>query len=299
MRNKVLVFAMVVMVFSGCESVSYDITIEAVAPNWTSDNKVVFVKQKRIWEVRHTVSGEMSYMKAESTWLYEVNVDGSGKEEKGLLFSIPKGINSLSSAGDWVVIGASKHGEIWVVRRDGSELIEVGEGFYPDFSPDGSKIVYEKGYVVVSDTGVNIIHQGIWVMNRDGSNNHPIWGDSINRMPAWSSDGGRIALERDEGRGDRDIWIIDTSGSNRVKLLDTEFQYPIGPFVWAPADTNAIIVYNTIYYLDSFAQIDTSRGLPGASYYGWSPNGEYLIGIDTEGVFIMRVNGTNKVYINP
>ena len=268
MRNKVLVFAMVVMVFSGCESVSYDITIEAVAPNWTSDNKVVFVKQKRIWEVRHTVSGEMSYMKAESTWLYEVNVDGSGKEEKGLLFSIPKGINSLSSAGDWVVIGASKHGEIWVVRRDGSELIEVGEGFYPDFSPDGS-------------------------------NNHPIWGDSINRMPAWSSDGGRIALERDEGRGDRDIWIIDTSGSNRVKLLDTEFQYPIGPFVWAPADTNAIIVYNTIYYLDSFAQIDTSRGLPGASYYGWSPNGEYLIGIDTEGVFIMRVNGTNKVYINP
>ena len=284
---------LVILVFVGCYKSwrEYYSGIDEVC--WGSDGKVLFLYSKEWREYNEDpFSGEPYPVEIEdSIFLYEVNADRSGMRCVCFI-GLNEYYSGMSSAGDWVVYsrreGINGEDEICVVRRDGSERYNTGvRGRHPDFSPDASKIVYEKP------------DSGIWVMNRDGSNNHPIWGDSINRMPAWSSDGGRIALERDEGRGDRDIWIIDTSGSNRVKLLDTEFQYPIGPFVWAPADTNAIIVYNTIYYLDSFAQIDTTRGLPGASYYGWSPNGEYLIGIDTEGVFIMRVNGTNKVYINP
>jgi len=216
----IVILAMIGMV-EGCSSGWDTETIAYRGPNWTSDNKIVFLREKIIWHNWQGWAGEGSEIKRTEISLCEIDNDGSNYRQIGMIYETEGGEGyspfnvSTSSAGDWVVIG---WGRIFVVRRNGTGLAEISDGTYPDFSPDASKIVYEKP------------NQGIWIMERDGGDDHAVWEDSLNKMPCWSSDGGRIALERNEGLGNRDVWIVDTTGNNRIKVLDTEYYYSIGPF---------------------------------------------------------------------
>jgi Tol biopolymer transport system component len=62
----------------------------------------------------------------------------------------------------------------------------------PDWSPDGSKIAYLADTHGISDV-VNPSWGDIWVMNADGSNQHPITHNATVYGTAWSPDGSRIA----------------------------------------------------------------------------------------------------------
>jgi Tol biopolymer transport system component len=72
---------------------------------------------------------------------------------------------------------------------------------YPDLSPDGSKIAYAKR------------NEGIWIMNRDGSGDHQIVGDTTASYPAWSPDDTLIAY------GFYGMHILRTNGKEVIKLL--------------------------------------------------------------------------------
>ncbi|TET29167.1 MAG: hypothetical protein E3J70_07725 [Candidatus Heimdallarchaeota archaeon] len=292
MREKwmFLTILVVIMVgFQGCTKTWTEKTVVYQTPNWTSDGKVIFIEN--LWVYQHEkkfLFPQNGWQIYQELWLWECNSDGTGMNRIGLLFSAEPSTGNptnTSSAGDWVTFSIGDTKEIYIVKRDGTELKKVGEGTYPDFSPDAEKIVYQKP------------EQGIWIINRDGSGEHSVWGDSLNKMPSWCSDGDRIAMEHDEGWGNVDVWIVDTTGNNKVKLLDTDFHYSIGPFVWAPVDTNGLVIYNTIYYLESFAQVDTIRELPSASYRGWSSDGAFFTGTDADGIFVMKVDGTGKIHI--
>jgi Tol biopolymer transport system component len=156
-----IVISVIVLFVTGCKKTTYEERIHYESPNWTSDGKVVFIREKEIWKVEEDI-GVRYEIVSDSTWLYEINSDGTGRENKGLLFTdAPFGGTGLSSAGDWVVFGDGNN-SIWVARRNGTSLQEVGEGRNPDFSPDASQIVYQKP------------DNGIWIMDRDGGNDHQI-----------------------------------------------------------------------------------------------------------------------------
>ena len=220
----------VMVLFSDCTRVDYARDVDCVGPNWTSDNKVEFFKVERIWKHSKNFYSERTDLVSEKSWLCEINADGTGFKEIGLVFDdVHQWINTSSSAGEWVVFdnvteidnvtNSFVDGEIWIIKRDGTGLRKVGRGLNPDFSPDASKIVYEKP------------DSGIWIMNRDGSNDHCIVPDPDAKYPAWSPDGWRIGYGK---------YIIDTTG-NIVKTLPSPPSREI--YDWGPADSNEVLIY--------------------------------------------------------
>jgi Tol biopolymer transport system component len=92
---------------------------------------------------------------------------------------------------------------IWVVHPDGSgrrvltscrrQSIGGTQDFKPTWSPDGTRIAFERSY----DITLRQTIRRIMVMNRDGSGKHAITPASmLASEPAWSPDGSEIAFSR-------------------------------------------------------------------------------------------------------
>ena len=78
----------------------------------------------------------------------------------------------------------------------------------PDWSPDGERLVIQKG--------------GVSVVNPDGSNLVQLTADG--HSPAWSPDGTRIVF----GRGN-DLWVMNADGTGETQLTDTPAVFETSP----------------------------------------------------------------------
>ncbi len=278
MRKGIVVF-LVLGVLVGCYRTWIEVTEEVQAPNWTSDNKVIFLLERIEWyheEAPPVFSGYVEPRRA-TLILMQCNADGSGMESLGVVYDVPeKDYTSLSlglsSAGDWVVVSVKQ--EIWVIRRDGTGLQKVGSGINPDFSPDASQIVYEKP------------DSGIWIMDRDGSNNHCIVPDPDAKYPAWSPDDTLVAYG----------WV-----THIVNLKDNSIkEYPhMGFLDWGPKGSGAFLawydIHPVIVDLKGNVRDTLISELNGAVF--WSPDGQYFIGLNGSW-WVCKKDGTNKWYIN-
>jgi Periplasmic component of the Tol biopolymer transport system len=111
---------------------------------------------------------------------------------------------------------------------------------YPAYSPDGREIVFI--HTDDFDASENPINAQVWVMNADGSHQHPLTTDSLpkDQVPNWSPDGSTIVFSRgtvdDEG-----IWVMAKDGSGQRQLTGCRSGEPspcaagddFGP-VWSP-----------------------------------------------------------------
>src|SRR4051794_27479113 len=118
--------------------------------------------------------------------------------------------------------GAPPAFQLYTMKPDGSDLRRLTHrtlfSFDPDWSPDGTKIVYGEGKQVSRDTFQNRIA----VMNADGTGRRvltPFGGpDEIN--PKWFPDGQRIAFERRKPK-DSDLMVMNPDGTGGAALLAT------------------------------------------------------------------------------
>ena len=103
----------------------------------------------------------------------------------------------------------------------GVRLTESGKDASPDWSPDGTKIVFES-YRSGSEE--------IWVMNANGSGETPLRSGS---SPAWSPDGTKIVFRAPDGGTGLDIWVMNADGSGATNLTNTPDVYEFEP-AWQP-----------------------------------------------------------------
>lgn len=100
----------------------------------------------------------------------------------------------------------------------------LGRGFQPAVSPDGTKVAF------VDNTAGAVANGGpIMLMNPDGTNRRALPNPATGFTPAWSPDGNRLAyvVGNDSGGsgGSGEIWVMDLTpgfvGTNPVKIPNT------------------------------------------------------------------------------
>ena len=119
----------------------------------------------------------------------------------------------------------------------------------PLWSPDGEKIAF-------------LADQGLWVINRDGSNLHRLTSDSSpedgHSWPddhSWSPDGKSIAFSHISGDG-RVLSVIDADGSNERRIAAGPDQY-----VWSPDGEQIALIYGSEGKLEVFVADSARSGL--------------------------------------
>lgn len=103
---------------------------------------------------------------------------------------------------------------IYTINSDGTSLKRLTSTFtndvYPEFSPDGRKIVFESGSGVGGSGRIVMI-------NADGSGRRQISRDTDDREPTFSPDGRQVAfVSSDAGRSG--IFRMNLDGSRRVAI---------------------------------------------------------------------------------
>ncbi|MCA1683763.1 MAG: FG-GAP-like repeat-containing protein, partial [Actinobacteria bacterium] len=121
--------------------------------------------------------------------------------------------------------------EIYVMNADGSGATDLSanppneHSEYPDWSPDGSRIVYRHRALAGDD---------VWVMNADGSGKTNLTKEpgTYKYNPVWSPDGARIAYES-AINSVAVIGIMNANGSAKITLPpDNDFGEHL--FDWRP-----------------------------------------------------------------
>jgi Tol biopolymer transport system component len=128
---------------------------------------------------------------------------------------------------------------LYVMRADGSGKRKVSGAFegsiqHPEWSPDGTMIAYTDLDISNPDAAAPY-PAAIHVIDVAASTDVALTTmDSISAVPDWSPDSSQILFisARD---GDEDIWVMDSDGTDPVKLLDS----PVHEFdpAWSPDGT--------------------------------------------------------------
>ena len=112
---------------------------------------------------------------------------------------------------------------LFVVRSDGSSLRKLTEGpndAHPAWSPDGSRIAFERGLSSASSD--------IWVVNSDGTNPRLIVSNErVNGAPAWSPDGTAIAYASFLSGQPGTERVVQRDWQVRIVRLDGSEDHPI------------------------------------------------------------------------
>ncbi len=114
--KKIILF---ILILNACYRTTHKYSYSA--PNWTSDNKIVFIE---VYEkIRHykEITGERTVAVKKECYLWEVDLDQNYRKIAKIADDDP-GITNTSSAGEWVALGCSywgEKGEIWLIKRMG------------------------------------------------------------------------------------------------------------------------------------------------------------------------------------
>lgn len=164
---------------------------------------------------------------------------------------------------------------IYTIDPSGSILTQLtnGEDYRPRWSPDGTRIVFQRFS--------GAAHSDIYVMNADGSDVQRLTQLGTAFQPAWSPDGSKIVFGNALGRNS-EIFVMSADGTDQTQLTHDRFADTVP--AWSP-DGNTIAFasgrhHNVDIYLMTPDGSDVRR-LTHVSAMDldpdWSPDGSHLV----------------------
>lgn len=185
--------------------------------------------------------------------------------------------------------------QVWTMKQNGADKQQVthmsGAAIFPDFSPDGSKIVFTAKPADSSTRDIYVIGSNgnglTRLTNTDGKT-----ADGNNAYPAVSPDGSKIAFTSDR-TGTWQVYVMNADGGVQ-KQLTTDSKPKDQVPDWSPdgtkiaylADTHGIADTVSPSWGDIFVMNPDGTGqraiTSGASDYGtaWSPDGTRIATLD-------------------
>lgn len=260
--------------------------------------------------------------------IYTINPDGAGLTrltQNTALDDDP----AWSPDGKKIAFMSARDGnqEIYVMDADGSNVVRLTENgstnhFQPDWSPDGTQIVFGVFDGTKSPRGFPFTH--IFTMNADGANIRQLTSGSFRDIePHFSHDGTKILFARftppDMGQPSQNIYVMDTSGGH-LQQLTHDVGHGSGDASWSPDDkrisfgtdrdcgTSCPPGFAKIYVMNADGSNQTNISDNASTMFdgdtAWSPDGAKIAyegmrdngkGIDE--IFTMNADGRSQTQL--
>ena len=193
--------------------------------------------------------------------------------------------------------GGRYDADLWTTNRTGARLHRVIRSTdwaaAPEWSPDGTRIVYESGSVQ-TDTGIcqGPMTPHLRTAGADGSGDRALTPHNdghLQQGPRWSPDGTRVAFHRTDLRDPNEsgVFFVDVA-TRTLQRLTTGYGQGVS---WAP-DSNRVAFSDRGV---SVADLGTGRVTqigPG-DRAEWSPDGSVIAHVRNGDVWVMSPDGTD------
>ena len=132
--------------------------------------------------------------------------------------------------------------QIWIVNIDGSGLRQItttpSGACQPDWSPDGSQIVFTSPCEFNRET---YLGSSLFIIDVDGNNMVPLPNQGIGNFdPAWSPDGTKILFSALKTADRPQIWILDLE-TGEIQILSEGLNRDLQP-TWSSDGSHIIFV---------------------------------------------------------